>query len=71
MSLLRPTNAPEAVKMPGPFTGGFGYSGERWSVDLAYEYSHQPVRTISQGAVVDGSYRLDTHALSLSCGVKF
>ena len=53
------------------FTGGFGYSGERWSVDLAYEYSHQPARTIAQGTVVDGSYRLDTHALSLSCGVKF
>ncbi len=24
MSLLKPTNAPEAVKTPGPFTGGFG-----------------------------------------------
>lgn len=53
------------------FTGGFGYSGKRWSFDLAYEYSHQPDRTISQGTTVDGIYRLDTHALSLSCGVKF
>ena len=41
------------------------------SFDLAYEYSHQPPRTISQGTVVDGEYKLDTHALSLSAGVKF
>ncbi len=53
------------------FTGGFGYSGETWSFDLAYEYSHQPARRIDQGTAVDGTYRLDTHALSLSCGVKF
>ena len=53
------------------FTGGFGYSGARWSFDLAYEYSHQPARGIEQGTVVDGTYRLDTHAGSLSVGLRF
>ena len=53
------------------FTTGFGYAGERWSVDAAYEFSHQPTRRIAQGTAVDGAYRLDTHALSLSAGVKF
>jgi long-chain fatty acid transport protein len=53
------------------FSMGFGYAGERWSFDLAYEYSHQPPRTISQGTTVDGTYQLDTHAMSLSAGVRF
>ena len=53
------------------FTGGFGYKGRQWNWDLAYQYSHQPARRIDQGTAVDGTYRLDTHALSLSCGVKF
>ena len=53
------------------FTGGFGHSGARWNFDLAYEYSHQPARRIDQGTAVDGTYRLDTHALSLSVGLRF
>ena len=53
------------------FSGGFGYRAERWKFDLAYQYSRQPTRRIEQGTSSDGTYGLETNALSLSCGVGF
>jgi len=53
------------------FTAGLGYHGERWTLDVAYEYSHQPSRRIDLDAPTDGTYRLDTHAVAVSAGVAF
>lgn len=53
------------------FTLGFGFKGERWNADVAYQFSHQPTRRVEQGTVADGTYRLDAHAMSVSVGVSF
>jgi long-chain fatty acid transport protein len=53
------------------FSAGLGGQWERWAFDLAYQWAHGPSRTIAQGTVADGTYRFDSHALSLSVGYKF
>jgi long-chain fatty acid transport protein len=53
------------------FTTGLGYRGERWSLDIAYQFTHQPARRIDLGSVTDGTYRLDAHAIAVSAGVEF
>lgn len=53
------------------FSAGIGGQWEQWSVDLAYQYAYGPEREIRQGTVADGSYRFDSHAISLSVGYTF
>lgn len=53
------------------FSAGLGGNWDRWDVDLAYQWAHGPERSIRQGTVADGSYRFDSHAVSLSVGYNF
>lgn len=53
------------------FSAGLGGKWERWSFDLAYQYAYGPEREIRQGTIADGSYRFDSHAISLSVGYNF
>lgn len=53
------------------FSAGVGGQWDRWGFDLAYQYAHGPKRTIDQGTVADGTYRFDSHAISLSVGYTF
>jgi long-chain fatty acid transport protein len=53
------------------FSAGLGAQWENWAVDLAYQWAHGPSRTVSQGTVADGTYRFDSHAISLSVGYNF
>ncbi|MEQ1853998.1 MAG: outer membrane protein transport protein [Chthoniobacteraceae bacterium] len=53
------------------FSAGIGKSWNSWDFDLAYQWAHGPERTINQGAVFDGSYQFDSHAISLSASYRF
>jgi long-chain fatty acid transport protein len=56
---------------------GGGYTGERWSVDLAYQFGYGPEREVVGSALspagqsADGTYKFLSHALFLSLGVRF
>ena len=53
------------------FSVGLGQQIASFSWDLAYQYTHGPSRTISQGTAADGSYRFDSHAVTISLGYNF
>jgi long-chain fatty acid transport protein len=53
------------------FSAGLGGQWDRLSLDIAYQYAYGPERTIRQGTAADGSYRFDSHAISLSVGYSF
>jgi long-chain fatty acid transport protein len=53
------------------FSAGLGQQLEKWSWDLAYQYAHGPERTVALGTAADGTYRFDSHAVTLSLGYHF
>lgn len=55
------------------FSLGVGWRGETRSVDLAYAYVYNPVRTIGSNAdpALNGNYKHQWHVLSLSITQKF
>jgi len=53
------------------FSVGFGQGYEHFNWNLAYQYTYGPARTIAQGTIADGTYRFDSHALTLSLGYNF
>lgn len=53
------------------FSAGFGQRNDHFNWYLAYQYTYGPERTIAQNTVVDGNYRFDSHALTLSLGYNF
>jgi long-chain fatty acid transport protein len=53
------------------FSAGLGQDLGSWSWDIAYQYAYGPSRNISRNTSVDGSYETESHAVSISVGVKF
>ena len=53
------------------FSAGFGQQYEHFNWNLAYQYTYGPARTVDQGTVADGTYRFDSHAVTLSLGYNF
>ncbi len=53
------------------FSVGFGRKFNRYTWDIAYQYAYGPSRRIDQGTAADGTYRFESHALSLSFGYRF
>lgn len=53
------------------FSVGLGQRLASFSWDLAYQYTYGPARTIDQGTAADGTYRFDSHAVTLSLGYHF
>ncbi len=53
------------------FSVGVGQRLTSFSWDLAYQYAHGPGRRIDQGTPADGTYRFDSHAVTLSVGYHF
>ena len=53
------------------FSAGFGQGYDHFNWMLAYQYAYGPARTVSQGTAADGTYRFDSHAVTLSLGYNF
>jgi len=53
------------------FSTGVGQRLKSYSWDVAYQYAHGPERRIAQGTAADGTYRFDSHAVTLSLGYHF
>jgi long-chain fatty acid transport protein len=59
------------------FSAGFGYKGDHFSFDLAYQFGYGPDRTVSGSAVsatgqsADGTYGFISHAVAVSVGWHF
>ena len=53
------------------FSGGISQRFEHFNWALAYQYTVGPERTISQGTIADGDYRMEGHAAILSLGYNF
>ncbi|MGB8168220.1 MAG: outer membrane protein transport protein, partial [Chthoniobacteraceae bacterium] len=53
------------------FSLGFGQQCKSFNWDVAYQYTHGPSREINQGTAADGTYRFDSHAVTLSIGYNF
>ncbi len=53
------------------FSMGFGKTYKQWDFDIAYQYAFGPTRTVSQGGVADGTYKFNSHAISVSAGYRF
>jgi long-chain fatty acid transport protein len=55
------------------FSIGLGYSTTRFSVDLAYQYSYSPDRTVNDSvfARADGTWATSANAAVLTTSVKF
>lgn len=54
------------------FSAGIGKSWDKWNFDLAYQFAHGQKRNVTQGAIPpDGTYQLDSHAISFSAGYNF
>ena len=53
------------------FSAGVGQQLKSFSWDLAYQYAHGPSRSIDNGTAADGTYRFDSHAVTLSLGYHF
>lgn len=53
------------------FSAGFGQRYDHFNWYLAYQYTYGPTRTIATGTAVDGDYRFDSHAVTLSLGYDF
>ena len=53
------------------FSVGLGQQLASFSWDLAYQYTHGPERRIDQGTAADGTYRFDSHAVTISVGYHF
>jgi len=52
-------------------SAGVGRQYEHFNWYLAYQYTYGPRRTIDRGTVVDGDYRFDGHAITVSLGYNF
>ena len=52
-------------------SAGIGQEMEHLNWALAYQYAYGPSRNIDQGTVADGKYRFQSHALSISVGLRF
>jgi long-chain fatty acid transport protein len=56
---------------------GTGFRGQRFNLDLAYQFGYGPTRTVSGsaasaiGQTADGKYDFISHALFLSAGINF
>jgi len=50
---------------------GVGQRTARFNWDLAYQYAYGPSREIDIGSLADGTYRFESHALTLSVGYNF
>lgn len=53
------------------FSAGVGQRLASFSWDVAYQYTYGPARSIDQGTAADGTYRFDSHAVTLSFGYHF
>jgi long-chain fatty acid transport protein len=53
------------------FSAGFGQSYDHFNWNVAYQYTYGPARDIVQGTAADGTYRFDSHAVTLSLGYNF
>jgi long-chain fatty acid transport protein len=53
------------------FSVGLGQQLASYSWDIAYQYAHGPSRRIDQGTAADGTYRFDSHAVTLTLGYHF
>ncbi len=53
------------------FSVGLGQALNSYSWDIAYQYTHGPSRSIDQGTSADGTYRFDSHAVTVSLGYHF
>lgn len=53
------------------FSAGFGQKFDHFTWTFAYQRTVSPTRTIDQGTAVDGAYRFDSNALTLSLGYNF
>jgi long-chain fatty acid transport protein len=53
------------------FSAGVGQRYEHINWNLAYQYSYGPSRTVNQGSIADGTYRFDSHAVTLTLGYNF
>ncbi len=53
------------------FSVGIGQTLDRYNWYLSYQYAFSPDRNIQQGSIADGTYRFESHALSLSLGYNF
>lgn len=53
------------------FSVGVGQTLQHFNWYLAYQYAYGPARTIDQGSLADGTYRFDSHAVTLSLGYNF
>jgi long-chain fatty acid transport protein len=53
------------------FSIGIGQTFTKWNWDLAYQYAHGPEREVALGTAVDGTYRFDSHAVTVSLGYHF
>ena len=52
-------------------SAGVGQKFEHWNWYLAYQYAYGPHRRIDQQTVADGTYRFQSHAISLSLGYSY
>jgi len=52
-------------------SAGIGQNYEHWNWYLAYQYAYGPHRRIDQQTVADGTYRFQSHAISLSLGYSY
>lgn len=53
------------------FSAGVGQRTGRFNWDLAYQFTYGPTRNINNGTLADGTYRFNSHAITLSAGLKF
>jgi len=52
-------------------SAGFGQSYDHFNWNVAYQYTYSPARSVVQGTTADGTYRFDSHAVTLSLGYNF
>ena len=52
-------------------SAGIGKQYKNWDFDLAYQYAFGPTRTVIQGSAADGTYKFNSHAVSISAGYRF
>jgi long-chain fatty acid transport protein len=53
------------------FSVGLGQQLASFNWDVAYQYTHGPARSIYRGTAAVGTYRFDSHAVTLSIGYHF
>lgn len=53
------------------FSAGLGQHYQHFNWNIAYQYAYGPSRTVNQGTIADGTYRFDSHAVTLTLGYDF